>query len=68
MIDAKEFMNVAQMILSGSQEGKNYLQKMVDEIVSEIKEQEYQEAMSDDEGEDDDDLDDFLKGLGIHTT
>jgi hypothetical protein len=70
MIDAKEFMDVAQMILSGSQEGKKYLQKMVDEIVSEIKDQEYQEAMSDDDDddEDEDDLDDFLKGLGIHTS
>lgn len=68
MLDAKEFMNVAKMVLSGSNDGKKYLQKMVNEIVAEIQNQEYEQAMSDDDDDDDDNLDDFLKGLGIHTS
>jgi hypothetical protein len=74
-LQAKEFMNVAKMILSDNPEGKRYIQSMVDEIVKEIKENEYDEAMGDEEddyGDDDDnddgDLDDFLSGLGIHTS
>jgi hypothetical protein len=69
MLDAKEFMSLAQMILSGSKEGKDYIQNMVNEIVAELKSFEYKQAMSSkEEDDDDDDLDDFLKGLGIHTS
>jgi len=72
MIEAKEFMSVAQMILSGSRDGKKYLQDMVDGIIKELKSQEYEEAMDgneeDDDNSDDDDLDDFLSGLGVHTS
>lgn len=68
MIDAREFMDVAKMILSGSNSGKKYLQDMVNEIIQELKDQEYQQAMSGEDEDEDDDLDDFLSGLGIHTT
>jgi hypothetical protein len=77
MLEAKEFMNVAKMILSGNPEGKKYLQNMVNEIIKEIKSQEYEQAIGgddedndggDDDSDDDGDLDDFLSGLGIHTS
>lgn len=68
-LSASEFMNVAKMILANKPEGKKYIQDMVNEIVSELKEQEFEQAMGGNEDdEDDDDLDDFLKGLGIHTS
>jgi hypothetical protein len=54
------------MILSGSKEGKQIVKKMVDEIVEELRNEEYKsvmDLMSDED--DDDDLTDFLGSLGI---
>jgi hypothetical protein len=66
MLTTEEFFEVAKMILSGSKEGKQIVKKMVDEIVEELRNEEYNsvmDLMSDEE--DDDDLTDFLGSLGI---
>ena len=65
-----EFFDVAKMIMSGSDEGKKIVAKMVDEIIEELRTQDYEDAMDqysdDDEDDDDDDgLADLLGGLGI---
>jgi len=58
-LKADEFMRVAKMILSGDSRGEQYIQRMVDDIVKELKEQEYKDAMgyNDDEEEGYDDVD-----------
>jgi hypothetical protein len=59
-LSAEEFMRVAKMILRGDSQGQQYIQRMVDEIVRELKDQEYRDAMGDeDEGYDDVDLSDL---------
>jgi hypothetical protein len=67
MLSTDEFMTLAKSILSGSQKGKQAIQRMVDEITSELKEQELEQSLGgeDEDEEDDDGLDDFLGGLGI---
>ncbi|NBO22819.1 hypothetical protein EBU94_05705 [bacterium] len=67
MLSADEFMTLAKLILSGSPKGKQTIQRMVNEITSELKEQELEQSLGggDEDDEDDDDLDDFLGGLGI---
>jgi len=63
-----EFFDVAKMIMSGSDEGKKIVEKMVDEIIEELKSQDYEDAMSqydDDDDDDDDGLAGLLDGLGI---
>tara|TARA_R110000851_G_scaffold82503_3_gene180818 strand:+ start:2270 stop:3538 length:1269 start_codon:yes stop_codon:yes gene_type:complete len=62
-----EFFDVAKMIMSGSDDGKKIVAKMVDEIIEELKSQEYEDAISqyDDDDDDDDDLAGLLDGLGI---
>jgi len=68
-LTTEEFFEVAKMIMSGSDEGKQIVSKMVDEIIDELKSQDYEDAMSqfdDDEDDDDDDgLAGFLDDLGI---
>lgn len=63
-LSAKEFMRVAKMILKGDPEGQQYIQGMVNDIVQELKDQDYRDAMG---GEDDDDeLDGIdLSDLGL---
>jgi hypothetical protein len=62
-LTAEEFMRVAKMILSGDPKGQQFIQRMVDDIVRELKEQEYKDAMGD---EDDDNYDDVdLSDLGL---
>lgn len=65
-LSTEQFFELAKEILSGSEDGKKAVKAMVDEIIQEIKDDEYEESMSqfrdDDEGFD---LDDFLDGLGI---
>jgi len=65
-LSTEQFFELAKEILSGSEDGKKVVRAMVDEIIQEIKDEEYEESMSqfrdDDEGFD---LDDFLGGLGI---
>jgi hypothetical protein len=68
-LSTDEFFEVARMILSGSDEGKQLVDKMVSEIISELKQQEYDDAMSQYRDDDDDmDLDDLLGDLGISLT
>ena len=68
-LTTEEFFEVAKMILSGSEEGKQIVSKMVDEIIEELRQQDYEDAMSqfdDDEDDDDEDgLAGFLGDLGI---
>ena len=51
-LDAREFMRVAKLILSGDPKGNKFIQDMVNDIVKELKDQDYRDAMG---GEDDDD-------------
>jgi len=70
-LSTDEFFEVARMILSGSNEGKIIVEKMVNEIIEELKGYEYEDAMSqysDDDNDDDMDLDDLLGDLGISLT
>ena len=70
-LSTDEFFEVARMILSGSDEGKRVVSKMVDEIIEELKGYEYEDAMSqysDDDEDDDDDLENLLGDLGISLT
>lgn len=68
-LTTEEFFEVAKMILSGSEEGKQIVSKMVDEIIEELRQQDYDDAMSqfddDDDDDDEDGLAGFLGDLGI---
>jgi hypothetical protein len=59
-LDAKEFFRIAQLILNDDPKGKQFIQRLVDGIVNDLKRQAYKEALPD---EDDDDID--LSELGI---
>ena len=60
-LSADEFMKVAKMILNGDPRGQKFIQGMVNEIVKDLKDQEYKDAMGydDDEGYEDVDLSDL---------
>jgi len=63
VLNAKEFMTLAKKILKGEPEGQRIIQRMVDDIVKELKEKNYKDAMG---GEDDEDFDDVdLSDLGL---
>jgi hypothetical protein len=63
-LSADEFMRVAKMILKGDPKGQQYIQRMVDDIVRDLKNQEYKDAMGDeDDDEDYDGID--LSDLGL---
>jgi hypothetical protein len=63
-LDANEFFRVAKLILQGDPKGQQFIQRMVDEIVSELKKQEYERSMNQyDDDDDDDDID--LSQLGL---
>lgn len=66
-LSVKEFFYIAKKILSGDPEGAQFLDKMVNDIVADLKKQDYESAIDDyeEDDEDDDNLDDFLSGLGI---
>jgi hypothetical protein len=68
-LSTDEFFNLARMILSGSAQGKKEVEKMVNDIISELKQQEYDDAMSqyrDDDDDDDFNIDDIdLSDLGL---
>jgi len=78
MLTADEFFKLSKSILAGDPKGAQALDRMVNEIIKELNEQDYRQSMGDedddeygggnDDGDDDDDLDDFLSGLGISTT
>jgi hypothetical protein len=61
-LDAKEFFRVAKLILNGDSQGTQFIQKMVDEIVKDLKKQDYEDSMPDG----DDNLDDIdISSLGF---
>jgi len=68
-LSTDEFFEVARLILSGSPQGKKILERMVNDIISELKQQEYDDAMSqygDDDDDDDFNIDDIdLSDLGL---
>ena len=53
-LNAEEFMRVAKMILSGDPKGQQFIQLMVNDIIKELKNQEYRDAMGDEDDDDDD--------------
>ena len=64
-LDANEFFRVAKLILKGDPQGKQFIKRMVDEIVSDLKKQDYEQSMGGSE-DDDDNLDDIdLSSLGF---
>jgi len=62
-LNAEEFMSLAKKILSGDPKGQQIIQRMVDDIVKDLKDQEYKDAMGDDDDEDYGDVD--LSDLGL---
>jgi hypothetical protein len=65
-LDANEFFRVAKLILKGDPKGTQFIERMVDEITKELKQQEYERSMGDDDDDDDEDLDDIdLSQLGL---
>jgi hypothetical protein len=55
-LPAEQFIDLAKKILSGSDEGKQIVKQMVDEIVKELKDEDYEEATGDDRVTSDDDF------------
>lgn len=64
-LENKEFFNVMQHILKGTDQGKLLVKRMVEEIEQEIKDADFEDAMRSDDS--DDDLSSFLSGMGIDT-
>lgn len=62
-LSTDEFFKTMKEILAETPKGKQIVDKMVKEIIQELKNQEYEDAMGSDD--DDEDLDDFLSNLGI---
>lgn len=62
-LSAEEFFRIAKLILSDNPKGTEFIQRMVDEIVKELRQYDSDSALYDDD--DDDGLDDLLGGLGI---
>ena len=61
-LDAKEFFRVANLILAGDPKGNKFIQHMVDDIVRELKKEEYRQALPNED--DDDNLDNIdISGL-----
>lgn len=79
MLSAEEFLNISKLVLAGNPRGNKFIKDLVDGIVSELQQQEYEQSTGeyddddelqtldgDDEGPDDDDDDlGFLSDLGI---
>ena len=67
-LETEQFFELAREILSRSEEGKKALDAMVDEIIQQIEQEDYDEAMYQQSLDIDNfDLDDFLDGLGVDT-
>ena len=67
-LSTEQFFELAKEILSGSDNGKKAVAKMVEEIIEELKGYDYEDAMGSEDDDDDEegfDLDDFLGSLGI---
>lgn len=56
-LNAEEFFKIAKLILQGSPEGNKFIKRMVDEIIQDLKKEDYEEDYGDD------DLD--LSSLGL---
>ena len=66
-LSTEEFFEVAREIIGDSTKGQKIVQRMVDEIIEELRQYDLEDALggSDEEDEDDDEFRDFLGGLGI---
>ena len=64
-LTTEEFFEVAREILSETDKGRKIVKRMVDEIIEELRQYDYEDALSSDDDEDEDDFRDFLGGLGI---
>ena len=65
-LDTEEFFKVSKEILKGSDLGKDIINKMVNQIIEDLKSEDYEEDQYDREfGDDDGGLDSFLGSLGI---
>lgn len=65
-LNAEQFLRIAKLILQGDPQGKLFIKRMVDEIVAEIKQRDYEQSMSDEDEDDDIDIDDIsLSDLGL---
>jgi hypothetical protein len=65
-LDAEQFFRVSKAILSGNSEGMAFIQRLVDEIVSDLKKQEYEDTIKQYGSDDDDDVDDIdISSLGF---
>jgi hypothetical protein len=64
-LSAEEFMKIAKLILQGDPKGKQFIQRMVNEIVSDLKKQEFESGFPEDDDEDDDFNDIDLEKLGL---
>ena len=51
-LDAKEFFRIAQLILNDDPKGKQFIQRLVDGIVNDLKRQAYKDALPDEEDDD----------------
>ena len=65
-LSTEEFFEVAREIIGDSEKGQKIVQRMVDEIIEELRQYDLEDALGDsDDEEDDDEFRDFLGGLGI---
>jgi len=65
-LSTEEFFEVAREIIGDSVKGQKIVQRMVDEIIEELRQYDLEDALGgDDDEEDDDEFRDFLGGLGI---
>ena len=62
-LPAEDFFKFAKAVLNGDPAGTKAIQRMVDEIVSDLKKQEYEQEASKWEDDDIDDVD--LSSLGL---
>jgi len=65
-LDTEEFFKVSKEILKGSELGKNIINRMVNQIIEDLKTEDYEEDQYNREfGDEDDGLSGFLGSLGI---
>jgi hypothetical protein len=61
-LPVREFNVKMREIMAGTQEGKNIVKNIIDEVKSSIQEEEYHESMSETQTEDGFTFDDLIKG------
>ena len=65
-ISAKDFLKLANSILKGDNAGKQAIQRMVNEIIADLKKQDLEQALGSSNDDNDDDVDDVdLSSLGL---